>query len=412
MTLYDELIWRGLIKDESSLELKEKLNNGGLTFYIGTDPTGPSLHIGHYLSFSMSRRLEAHGHKPILLVGGATGLIGDPRPNADERPMITKEQLEYNYKKLRTQVEKIFGFEVVNNYDWSKNIDMIDYLRDYGKYFPINYMLAKETVKSRLEIGITYTEFSYMIMQALDFVWLYENKGVTLQMGGQDQWGNITAGIELARKKIGADLYGFTMPLVTKADGSKFGKSVSGKGIWLDKEMTSSYELYQFFLNAEDSMIIDYLKTLSFYSVEEIKDLAQKHVENPHLREAHKALAKDVIIYLHGEKEYEKAVKISEALFSEEIFKLEAKDVMEIFKDIPNFTIETDKDYLLIDLLVANSICASKREAREMMDAGAILINNVKYKEYETIITRDNAIENKILIIKKGKKNYFMGIFK
>ena len=413
MTLYDELVWRGLIKDESSPELRDKLNAGGMAFYIGTDPTGPSLHIGHYLSFSMSRRLEVHGHKPVLLVGGATGLIGDPRPNAGERAMITKEALDANYKKLRAQVEKIFGFEVVNNYDWSKDIDMIDYLRDYGKYFPINYMLAKDTVKSRLEIGITYTEFSYMIMQAFDFVWLYENMDVTLQMGGQDQWGNITAGIELARKKIDATLYGFTMPLVTKADGTKFGKTAEGKGIWLDKEMTSPYEMYQFFINCEDTMVIDYLKMFSFYTVEEIEALTKKHEENPHLREAHKALAKDVITFVHGEEEFNHAVEVSEAIFSEDIFKLSADEVRAIFSDVPNFVIDAKKSIPLIDLLVDNKICSSKREAREMIDAGAITINNLKCyeKEYDILINIDTAIEKQILIIKKGKKNYYMGVF-
>ena len=408
MNLYDELVWRGLIKDESP-NLRDKINNEKITFYIGTDPTGPSLHIGHYLSFSMSRRLEAHGHKPILLVGGATGLIGDPRPNAGERPMITKEMLDYNYKKLRAQVENIFGFEVVNNYDWSKDINMIDYLRDFGKFFPINYMLAKETVKARLEIGITYTEFSYMIMQALDFLWLYENKGVTMQMGGQDQWGNITAGIELARKKIGAELIGFTMPLITKADGSKFGKS-EGNAIWLDKEMTSSYEMYQFFLNVEDSMVIDYLKKLSFYSVEDIEKIAKKHDAAPHLREAHKALAEDVITFLHGAGAYEDAVRISEALFSEEIFKIDVEDIKSVFKDVPSLEIPKSINSSAVDFLVDYQICSSKREAREMIDANAITINNLKVSDYDIKISVDTAISSEILIIRKGKKKYWLGI--
>ena len=409
MTLYDELVWRGLIKDESSPELKEKINAGKETFYIGTDPTGPSLHIGHYLSFSMSRRLEAVGHKPILLVGGATGLIGDPRPNAGERPMITKEELDYNYKKLREQVERVFGFEVVNNYDWTKDINVIDFLRDYGKYFPINYMLDKDTVKSRLDIGITYTEFSYMLLQALDFVWLYENKGVTIQMGGQDQWGNITAGIELGRKKHGYSMYGFTMPLVTKADGSKFGKS-EGQAIWLDKEMTTPYEMYQFFINVEDSMVVDYLKKFTFYSVDEIKELEKKHNEHPELREAHKALAKDVITFLHGEEEFDKAVKISEALFSDEIYKLTADEIMMVYGDVPRFDIIGGD--MLIEILTQNNICSSKREARELIEAGAISVNGDKMDDEIFFIDEHFAIEGKIVIIKKGKKKYYMGIIK
>ena len=299
MKLYDELVWRGLIESITDEELIEKINNGGLTFYIGTDPTGDSLHIGHYSTFSMAFRLKQGGHNPILLVGGGTGAIGDPKPSA-ERPMITMEQLDYNYKKLRKQVEEIFGFEVVNNYDWIKDINVLDYLRDFGKFFNINYMLDKETVKRRIESGITYTEFSYMILQALDFLHLYETKGCTLQIGGSDQWGNITSGVELIRKKVNGIAYGLTMPLITKADGTKFGKS-EGNAIWLDKRKTSAYEMYQFFLNAEDEKVIEYLKKLTLLSKEEIEELEKKHTENPHLREAHKALAKEVITFLHGE---------------------------------------------------------------------------------------------------------------
>lgn len=407
MKLSEELKWRGLINDISDPEILNKLDNEKVTFYIGTDPTGDSLHIGHYSSFSMARRLKEKGHNPILLVGGATGLIGDPKPNT-ERPMITKELLDYNYKKLRKQVETVFGFEVVNNYDWSKDINFIDYLRDYGKYFNLNYMLAKETVKSRLDVGITYTEFSYMIMQSLDFLWLYENKGCILQFGGQDQWGNITAGIELARKKTGAEIYGFTMPLITKADGTKFGKS-EGNAIWLDKEQTSSYEMYQFFLNSEDSQVITYLKLLSFLSIGEIIELEKKNNENPHLREAHKALAKDVITFLHGEEEYERAVKISEVLFSGNIKELTLKEIQDGFKDVPNFELVESS---IIDILVDNNIATSKREAREFLLAGSITLNGEKISDENIVITKQMAIEGKVIVIRKGKKKYYMGLFK
>ena len=250
MGIYEELVWRGLIKDVSSPELKDKLNNGGLTFYIGTDPTGDSLHIGHFSSFLISKRLKDAGHHPILLVGGGTGLIGDPKPTA-ERPMITYEQVEHNFNCLKKQAEEIFGFEVVNNYDWYKDMNFIDFLRDYGKYFNVSYMLNKDIIKRRLDEGITYAEFSYMILQAMDFYVLHKERGVDMQVAGQDQWGNITAGIELARKKDGSELLGFTMPLLTKSDGTKFGKS-EGKAIWLDREKTSPYEMYQFFINSED----------------------------------------------------------------------------------------------------------------------------------------------------------------
>ena len=407
MTLYEELEWRGLIESITDESLKEKINNGGLTFYIGTDPTGDSLHIGHYSTFSMAFRLKKGGHTPILLVGGATGLIGDPKPTA-ERPMITKETLDYNYKKLRKQVEDIFGFEVVNNYDWSKDVNFIDYLRDYGKYFNLNYMLSKETVKSRLETGITYTEFSYMILQSLDFAHLYEHKNCTLQIGGSDQWGNITSGVELIRKKLGGEAFGLTMPLITKADGTKFGKS-EGNAIWLDKEKTSSYEMYQFFLNAEDSKIIEYLKKLTFLSKEEIEDIEKRHNENPHLREAQKTLAKEVITFLHGKEEYEKAVNISEKLFSQDYENLTVDEILLGMKDVPSFEISNDEN--IIDFLVNKKIASSKREAREFTMSGAISINGKVMKDEAYIVSKKDSIENQIMIIRRGKKKYYIGKF-
>ncbi len=406
MKLYDELVWRGLIENITDPNLEEKINEGGLTFYIGTDPTGDSLHIGHYSTFSMATRLKQGGHNPILLVGGATGLIGDPKLTS-ERPMISKEELEFNYKKLRKQVEEVFGFEVVNNYDWSKEINFIDYLRDYGKYFNLNYMLNKETVKSRLDIGITYTEFSYMIMQALDFLWLYENKNCVLQIGGSDQWGNITSGVELIRKKIQKEVYGLTMPLITKADGTKFGKS-EGNAIWLDINQTSSYEMYQFFLNSEDTKVIDYLKKLTFLSKTEIEKLEENHHLAPEAREAHKALAREVITFLHGKEEYKKAFKISESLFSGNINKLSEEEILIGFKEVPSFNA---KESNIVDLLVDNNICSSKREAREFLNSGAIVINDNKVTDESLLVNKELAISNKILVIRKGKKKYYMGIF-
>lgn len=408
MKLYDELVWRGLINDISSPELEKKLNEGGLTFYIGTDPTGDSLHIGHYSSFLVAKRLKEAGHNPILLVGGATGLIGDPKPNA-ERAMITKEQLEYNYKKLRKQVEDIFGFEVVNNYDWSKDINFIDYLRDYGKFFNINYMLSKETVKRRLDIGITYTEFSYMIMQSLDFLWLFENKGCTLQIGGQDQWGNITSGIELIRKKTGKEAYGFTMPLITKADGTKFGKS-EGKAIWLDREKTSPYEWYQFLINSEDEKVIEYLKKLTFLSREEIESLEASLKENPELRLPHKALAREVITFLFGSEDYDEALKISEALFSGNIKSLTEKELANALSNIEPF--EVDSDINIVDLLVEGKVASSKREAREFVTNGSITINEQKFTDVNQVITKKDSLFDKFLVIRRGKKKYYLGIIK
>lgn len=408
MTLYEELKWRGLIQDISSPDLIDKLNNGGLTFYIGTDPTADSMHIGHYSSFLISKRLAKAGHHPILLVGGATGLIGDPKPTA-ERPMISKEAVEHNFKGLKKQAEEIFGFEVVNNYDWTKDINVIDFLRDYGKYFNINYMLAKDKVKSRLESGITYAEFSYMILQALDFMHLYEERGCTLQVAGSDQWGNITAGIELVRKKLDKEIYGMVMPLVTDSNGVKFGKT-EGNALWLDKNKTSSYELYQYLINLEDSMIIEYLKKLTFLSKEEIEEIEKRHNENPGLREAHKILAREVITDIHGKEEYEKALKLSQVLFSGDIKELTSKEIEEVFKGVPTY--ETEPGKTLIDILVESHAASSKREAREFVNNGAISINGDVVKDENCLIDNSKAIDDKYIAIRRGKKKYYLIILK
>ena len=404
MKIFDELKWRGLIKDVSSPDIEEKLNNGGMTFYIGTDPTGDSMHIGHFSSFLISKRLKDAGHNPILLVGGATGLIGDPKPDA-ERAMITKEEVEHNFNCLKKQAENIFGFEVVNNYDWSKDLNFIDFLREYGKFFNVNYMLNKDIVARRLDTGITYTEFSYMIMQALDFDWLYQNKNCVLQVAGQDQWGNITAGIDLIRKKQGKEAYGFTMPLLTKKDGTKFGKT-NGQAIWLDRNKTSPYEMYQFFVNVEDEKVIDYLKFLTFLSKEEIEELEKSNNENPHLREAHKKLAEEVITFLHGHEAYEEAVIITEALFSGNIKELNVNEIENAFKDVPNFDITEDKN--LVDLLVEAKICSSKREAREFVSNNSISVNGDKVNDLEVMITKSTTLGDKYIVIRRGKKQYYL----
>ncbi|MGM9970852.1 MAG: tyrosine--tRNA ligase [Anaeroplasmataceae bacterium] len=404
MGIYEELEWRGLIKDVSDPSLKEKLNKGGMTFYIGTDPTGDSLHIGHFSSFLICKRLADAGHKPIILVGGATGLIGDPKPDS-ERPMITYETVNHNFECLKSQVEKLFGFEVVNNYDWSKDINFIDFLRDYGKYFNINYMMQKDIIARRLEAGdgITYTEFSYMIMQALDFYWLNQNKNVTMQVAGQDQWGNITAGIELIRRKASREAYAFTMPLLTKSDGTKFGKT-NGKAIWLDAKKTSPYEMYQFFINSEDSKVIDYLKFLTFLSKEEIEELEAKNNVAPEKREAHQALAREVITFLHGEAAYQKALHISEALFKGDIKSLTAEEIEMGFNDLPK--IKIDENVSLVDALISVNLASSKRESREFIKNGAVLINGTKCQDLEKTLTKEDAIENKYIVIRRGKKLY------
>ena len=400
MTLFEDLKWRGLIQDISSPELENKLNNEKLTFYIGTDPTADSMHIGHFSSFLIATRLKNYGHHPILLIGGATGQIGDPKPTK-ERAMITKEDVAKNVKGLTKQAETIFGCETVNNYDWCKDINFIDFLRDYGKFFNINYMLDKDIVKRRLDKGITYTEFSYMIMQALDFLHLYQEKNVTLQVAGSDQWGNITAGIELIRKKTGEEVYGMTMPLVTDSNGVKFGKT-EGNAIWLDRNKTTPYELYQFLINTEDAIVIDYLKKLTFLSKSEIEEIAKKHQDCPEKRYAQEILTKEIITFIHGEDAYTEAKNISNALFSGDIKNLTDKQVEEAFKNFPK--IKITKEEPLINILVNNKIASSKREAREFLSNNAISINGNIINDENYLLTNDK----KYNILRRGKKKYFV----
>lgn len=405
MTLYEDLKWRGLIKDEAGENLEEMINKGGMIFYIGTDPTADSLHLGHLSSFLISKRLEKGGHHPILLIGGATGRIGDPRPT-EERAMQSIEVIENNFKSLKKQVTDLFGFEVVDNFEWSKNINFIDFLRDYGKYFNVNYMLDKDIIRRRLDTGITYTEFSYMIMQALDFLTLYETKNCTMQCAGSDQWGNITAGIDLIRKKTGKEVYGFTMPLVTDKNGKKFGKS-EGNAYWLDKNKTSSYEIYQYLVNSDDSKVIDYLKIFTFLTKEEIEDIEEKQSKHPEERLAQITLAKEVITFLHGEEEFNRAFEMSKALFSGKVKNLTKNEIFDVFKDVPTF--ETKVGQNIVDVLVDNKICQSKREAREFINAGSITINEEKITSEDYTIDSDLAIDNEVLVLRRGKKKYFIG---
>ena len=405
MTLVEDLKWRGLIKDISSPELEEKLNKGGMSFYIGTDPTADSLHVGHLSSFLISKRLKDAGHHPVLLVGGGTGMIGDPRPTT-ERAMISKEQVRSNFKSLKKQVEDIFGFEVVNNWDWYKDINVIDFLRDYGKYFNVNYMLDKDIIRRRLDSGITYTEFSYMILQALDFKYLHEHKNVDLQCAGSDQWGNITAGIDLIRKSTGDEVYGFTMPLVTDSQGKKFGKS-EGNALWLNKDKTSSYKLYQFFVNVEDSMVIDYLKIYTFLSKEEIEELEKKNNEHPELREAHKALTREIITFLHGREEYDRAEKLAENLFNNKFKEMSKDDIKELFNEQDMKQVENNIN--IVDMLIQIGAATSKREAREFISSGAISVNGEKVTDINLAIDNEQFIENTYIVIKRGKKNYYIG---
>lgn len=406
MKLFDELKWRGLVKDIAGSDIEDKLNNEQITFYWGTDPTADSLHLGHYSSLLTAKRLANAGHHPILLVGGATGLIGDPRPTA-EREIMAKDTLNKNLEGIKKQVDRIFDGRatIVNNYDWMKDYNYLDFLRDVGKYINVNYMLAKDIINRRLETGITYAEFSYTLIQGYDFLHLYEKYNCVMQAEGSDQWGNITTGIDLIRKKTGKEAYGFTMPLVLDAQGNKFGKS-EGNALWLDINKTSSYELYQYLINTDDSMCESYLKIFTFLSPEEIMEVVKKHNEEPHLRLAQKTLAKEIITDLHGKEEYDKAVKISEALFSGNVKDIDTNLIGKVFKDVPNSDMKSDKN--IVDLLVDTNICSSKREAREFITTGAISINGDRITDLDTIITKDNSIDNKYIIVRRGKKKYYL----
>ena len=395
MTFFEELEWRGVVKDISSPDLKDKLNNEKLTFYLGTDPTADSLHIGHYASFVTAKRLAMHGHKPIILVGGATGLIGDPRPTA-EREIISKEKVAENIKGLTKQVTKLLDgkAKVVNNYDWTKDVTFLDFLRDIGKYINVNYMLNKDIISRRLDTGITYAEFSYTLLQGFDFLHLFNNENCVLQAAGSDQWGNITTGIELIRKIEGKEAYGFTMPLILDSTGKKFGKS-EGNALWLDKEKTSPYKIYQYLINSEDSKVVEYLKVFTFLSREEIESLETDTLEHPELRKAQKALAYEVVKDLHGVEEAEIARKTSEEVFS--------KGYSE--EGMPSEDIKLEDNTNILDLLVLSKIAPSKSEARRLVQGNGISINGEKVSDVNMIID-EKLFKDNSLVISKGKKTH------
>lgn len=395
MTFFEELKYRGVIKDISSPDLEDKLNNESLTFYLGTDPTADSLHIGHYASFVTAKRLLKHGHKPIILVGGATGLIGDPRPTT-ERPMISKETVLNNIESLKKQVNSLLDgkAQVVNNYDWTRDVTFLDFLRDIGKYINVNYMLNKDIISRRLDSGITYAEFSYTLLQGFDFLHLFRNNNCVLQAAGSDQWGNITTGIELIRKIENKTAYGFTMPLILDSTGKKFGKS-EGNALWLDKEKTSPYQIYQYLINSDDSKVVEYLKVFTFLSIEEIENLAKSVKEEPEKRLAQKALAFEVVKDLHGEAEAIKARKISEEVFSKGYSS----------EGMPSMDVVLSENMNILDLLVSANIAPSKSEARRLVIGNGISINSEKQTNPDLLITEDLFKDNS-LVISKGKKTH------
>ena len=416
--LIEDLKWRGLIyqqTDEAGIE--ELLNKEQVTLYCGADPTADSLHIGHLLPFLTLRRFQEHGHRPIVLIGGGTGMIGDPSGKSEERVLQTEEQVEANVQGISNQMHKLFEFGtdkgavLVNNKDWLGQISLISFLRDYGKHVGVNYMLGKDSIQTRLEHGISYTEFTYTILQAIDFGHLNRELNCKIQVGGSDQWGNITSGIELMRRMYGqTEAYGLTIPLVTKSDGKKFGKSESG-AIWLDADKTSPYEFYQFWINQSDEDVIKFLKYFTFLSKEEIDQLEQSKEEAPHKREAQKALAENVTRFIHGEDALNDAIRISQALFSGDLKSLSAKELKEGFKDVPQ--VELSKDTTnIIDALIETGIGSSKRQAREDVNNGAIYINGVRQQDVNYELTDEDKIEGAFTIIRRGKKKYFMVNYK
>ena len=413
MDILEDLKWRGAINQETDVEgLRELLNEKKISLYCGTDPTGDSLHIGHLIPFIMLKRFEMAGHHPYILVGGGTGSIGDPSGRKTERQLQTKEQVEHNVQALTEQVTRLFGgsghVTFVNNFDWLSQFNLLDFLRDYGKEFNVNTMIRKDVVASRLENGISFTEFTYQILQSIDFLTLYRDHDVQLQIGGSDQWGNITAGIDLIHKKEGQDakVFGLTIPLMLKADGTKFGKTAGG-AVWLDPKKTSPYEFYQFWLNQDDRDVVKYLKYFTFLSHDEIDALAEKVKTQPEKREAQRALAREVTTFVHGEDAMHEAEKISEILFSGDIKELTAEQVEQVFGKMPSVEVSREKQNLVI-WLVDNGIEPSRRQAREDVKNGAIRVNGERIQDLEYELDPTAAFDGKYVVIRRGKKKYFL----
>ncbi|HDF6190430.1 TPA: tyrosine--tRNA ligase [Staphylococcus aureus] len=412
--LIEDLKWRGLIYQQTDEQgIEDLLNKEQVTLYCGADPTADSLHIGHLLPFLTLRRFQEHGHRPIVLIGGGTGMIGDPSGKSEERVLQTEEQVDKNIEGISKQMHNIFEFGtdhgavLVNNRDWLGQISLISFLRDYGKHVGVNYMLGKDSIQSRLEHGISYTEFTYTILQAIDFGHLNRELNCKIQVGGSDQWGNITSGIELMRRMYGqTDAYGLTIPLVTKSDGKKFGKSESG-AVWLDAEKTSPYEFYQFWINQSDEDVIKFLKYFTFLGKEEIDRLEQSKNEAPHLREAQKTLAEEVTKFIHGEDALNDAIRISQALFSGDLKSLSAKELKDGFKDVPQVTLSNDTTNI-VEVLIETGISPSKRQAREDVNNGAIYINGERQQYVNYALAPEDKIDGEFTIIRRGKKKYFM----
>ena len=417
MNIIDDLMWRGAINQMTDEEgLRQLTQEKAVSLYCGVDPTGDSMHIGHLIPFMILRRFQLAGHRPVIVIGGATGSIGDPSGRTSERVLQTKEQVQHNVEKLTAQMKRLFltsqedqeAVRLVNNYDWTKELSLLDFLRDYGKHFNLNTMLAKDVVASRLEVGISFTEFSYQILQSIDFLQLFRKEDVQVQIGGADQWGNITAGLELIRKVEGAEAraYGLTIPLMLKSDGTKFGKSAGG-AVWLDPEKTTPYEFYQFWLNQDDRDVIKYIKYFTFLEKEEIESLEVSVQEEPHKRQAQKRLAEEVTRFVHGEAALQDALKITNALFTGDVQELNADEIEQGFKNMPTF--ESEKvEQNLATWLVDLGIEPSRRQSREDIQNGAISINGEKITDLEHVWTPEQSFEGRFVLVRRGKKKYFL----
>lgn len=415
MHIFDELKERGLVFQTTDEEaLRKALAEGNVSFYSGYDPTADSLHLGHLVPILVMKHLQLAGHKPYALVGGATGLIGDPSFKDTERSLQTKDTVEGWVRSIQAQVSRFLDFEngdnkaeMVNNYDWFSDISFIDFLRDVGKYFTVNYMMSKESVKKRIETGISYTEFAYQIMQGYDFFELNRQYGVTLQIGGSDQWGNMTAGTELLRRKADKTAHVITVPLITDATGKKFGKS-EGNAVWLNADKTSPYEMYQFWMNVMDADAVRFLKIFTLLPLDEIKEIGKQFEAAPHERLAQKILAREVVTLVHGEKAYKEALNITEQLFAGNIKNLSVKELKQGLRGVPNYQVNADDNLNIVELLVTAGVVNSKRQAREDVQNGAIYVNGDRIQDLDYTLTDADKLENELTVIRRGKKKYFV----
>ncbi|AGU73492.1 tyrosine--tRNA ligase [Streptococcus constellatus subsp. pharyngis] len=415
MHIFDELKERGLVFQTTDEEaLRKALAEGNVSFYSGYDPTADSLHLGHLVPILVMKHLQLAGHKPYALVGGATGLIGDPSFKDTERSLQTKDTVEGWVQSIQAQVSRFLDFEngdnkaeMVNNYDWFSDISFIDFLRDVGKYFTVNYMMSKESVKKRIETGISYTEFAYQIMQGYDFFELNRQYDVTLQIGGSDQWGNMTAGTELLRRKADKTGHVITVPLITDATGKKFGKS-EGNAVWLNADKTSPYEMYQFWMNVMDADAVRFLKIFTLLPLDEIEEIRKQFEAAPHERLAQKILAREVVTLVHGEEAYKEALNITEQLFAGNIKNLSVKELKQGLRGVPNYQVKVDDNLNIVEMLVTAGIVNSKRQAREDVQNGAIYVNGERIQDLNYTLTDADKLENELTVIRRGKKKYFV----